>query len=748
MRKFVTYFLTAILTVSGLLTPGLLGEKKTYAQSTAPAIKGLRPDVMPAGSDAFTFRVEGSGFDSGANILFDGAPLPLPRVFRKGRAIYAELAASAIATPGTHTVQIKNSDGQTSTTSTFTVVDRDPDLRMQLGGNAVQEEVGSDLQFDVTGEGYNENSVGVTWGFDAVLTTFVSSEKLTVQISDDLMNEPARIPIYIRNKNGRISNAENFFIVPRPAKIDSIDPETLDTADPEDFLLTVRGNFKPSAYIVVNDVRYDTTQRKEGRLEAMIPAAVRSQPGQLVIRVEQDGVQSRDALLPVAPETGPFLFNLAPARVRIGENKPTVDIYGTNMGDEVTVTIDGEEAKIRSSTKTLVTIVVPEPVRSTPGVHTIQVKDKDGNLSQTASFEVVPDYQVSTIAGAAREGFDASGCVSGDAARFRRPRRISVGPDNLLYITDQQNHAIRTLNPATGEVCTIAGTGAFGYNDSGNSLGLPPSFSFPNGVAVASNGTIYVTENGNNVIRRIVKTANGVTVSTVAGTTEPITNETRQTKLNATLEGVEGFREGQANNAAFRKPDEIVAAPDGSLYFTDPNNHSVRRLTLNGSQFFVETVAGNGVPGFIDGAAEVARFNVPTGLAISTDGQFLYVADLSNNRVRRINLVARTVETLAGSGDFGSIDGPGGIASFGQPIGVAVDPTNGILYVSEFGTNRIRRVDATGNVSTVAGTGGVKFKDAAGLKATFNAPRGLAVTGGVLYVADYENLRIRKIPLQ
>jgi sugar lactone lactonase YvrE len=747
MRKFVAYFLTAILTVSGLLMPALPGEQPTYAQASAPAIKGLRPDTIAAGSDAFTLRVEGSSFQSGANILFDGAALPSPRVFRKGKAIFAELSAAPLATPGTHTVQIINPDGQTSSTSTFTVVNREPTLRMHLGGNAVQEEVGSDLQFDVTGEGFDENSTAVTWGFDAVATTFVNSELLVVQIAAELLDDPARIPVHIRNKGGRISNAEIFFVVPRPAKIDSIDPETLDTAEAEDFLLTVRGNFKPDAYIVVNNTRFDTTQRKEGRLEAMIPASFRSQPGQLIIRVEQEGVQSRDAILPVAPETGPFLFNLAPSRIRIGEDKPTVDINGTNLGDQVTVTIDGEAAKIRSSTKTLVTIVVPEPMRSTPGIHTIQVKDADGNLSQTVSFEVIPDYQVSTIAGAAREGFVASGCVSGELARFRRPRRIAVGPDHLLYITDQQNHAIRTLNPATGEVCTVAGTGAFGYNDSGNSAGLPVAFSFPNGIAVASNGTIYVTENGNNVIRRIVRTANGVTVDTIAGTTEPITNVTRQTKLNATLEGLDGFREGAANSAAFRKPDEVVVAPDNSLYFTDPNNHAIRRAVQNGSQFFVETIAGNGVPGFIDGSAEVARFNIPTGLAISADGQFLFVADTGNNRVRRINLLTRRVETLAGSGDFGGIDGPGSLASLSQPIGVAVDP-NGVLYVSEFGGFRIRRVDAAGNVSTVAGTGGIKFKDGAGLKATFNGPRGLAIADGFLYVADYENLRIRRIPLQ
>jgi sugar lactone lactonase YvrE len=386
-------------------------------------------------------------------------------------------------------------------------------------------------------------------------------------------------------------------------------------------------------------------------------------------------------------------------------------------------------------------------MRSTPGTHSIQVKDADGNLSLTVSFEVVPDYEVSTVVGDGREGFVISGCVSGDAARFRRPRRISVGPDHLLYITDQQNHAIRTLNPTSGEVCTIAGTGEFGYNDSGNSASFPVTFSFPNGVAVAANGTIYVTENGNDVVRRIVKTASGVTVSTVAGTTEAITPPARQQKLNATLEGIEGFRDGTANNAAFRKPDDIVAAPDGSLYFTDTGNHAIRRLVQNGAQFVVETVAGNGVPGYIDGDAAVARFNVPTGLALSPDGHLLYVTDTGNNKVRRLNLLTHRVDTLAGSGDAGGLDGPGSLASFIQPIGVAVDPS-GALWVSEFGGYRIRRVDAEGNVSTVAGTGNIKFKDGAGLKATFNAPRGVAILDGFLYVADYENMRIRKIGLQ
>src|SRR5262249_28525570 len=147
--------------------------------------------------------------------------------------------------------------------------------------------------------------------------------------------------------------------------------------------------------------------------------------------------------------------------------------------------------------------------------------------------------------------------------------------------------------------------------------------------------------------------------------------------------GSEGFRDGALNHAAFRNPDEIVVAPDGSLYFTDPGNHAIRRLIPNGSQFTVETVTGNGVPGFIDGDASVARFNTPTGLGITADGTILYVADTGNNRVRKINLLTKKVSTLAGTGDLTSTDGPGNVATFEQPIGIAVDPL-GVVYVSEF----------------------------------------------------------------
>jgi sugar lactone lactonase YvrE len=134
---------------------------------------------------------------------------------------------------------------------------------------------------------------------------------------------------------------------------------------------------------------------------------------------------------------------------------------------------------------------------------------------------------------------------------------------------------------------------------------------------------------------------------------------------------------------------------------------------------------------------------------LSPDGRFIFVADTRNNRVRRIDVLNRRVDTLAGSGEFGSQDGPGSEATFDQPIGLALD-FDGTLYVSEVFGNAIRRVDPSGNVSTLAGDGLARFRDGLGVDARFDSPRGLAIDiqRRILYVADTENFRIRKIELR
>lgn len=744
MRKVVVYSLVLVLALSWVFLPGVSEHSAVHAQDSAPELKRVRPGVITAGARTFTIRLDGFHFASGANVLFDGIALPSPRSRPKGKVLLAEVSASLIAAPGTHTVQAINPDGMTSAMGTLTVKAQDPDLQIRLDGASAQEDSGLIFLPTIVTDSLGKGDI-LVWGKSAVTTEVPGGFR--IEIPEDLVNDPAEIPITLQAKDENLSNTELFFVVPKPPRIFDTDPFELEVGT-EDVPVIVTGDYRPgAATIVVNDVRLVTTTGKNDRLEATIPGSFRTQPTRLVVRLEQDGIQSKDTFIPVTPTTGPFIFTLAPVRIRVGERKPSIEVIGANFDRKVTAKVDGQDANIRSLVRTRITVAIdPDaPV----GQHTIQIIDNDGNATAEAVFEVVPDVTVSTLVGTGKLGFDL-GCVSGDVATFRRPRRITLAPDGLLYITDQQNHAIRTVDVTTRQTCTLVGTGDEGYNDTGNPLGKQPTLSFPNGVAVASDGTVYVTENGNSVVRRIQRSGSSIALDTFAGLFKELTDKDKQKAFNSTRQGLATYRDAGRFDSGFRLPDDIVIAPNGAIYVADAGNHSIRRITNSDGQIKVDTLAGNGVPGFADGAAENARFNTPTGLAISLDGNFLFVADTINGRIRRIDLANRLVSTLAGGGEGALVvDGPGGEAIFFQPIGLALD-SDGVIYVSEFGTSDIRRVDSAGNVTTLAGGGGQKLRDGPGLTARFNQPRGLAIDRqqGVIYVADYENFVIRTIALR
>jgi DNA-binding beta-propeller fold protein YncE len=179
------------------------------------------------------------------------------------------------------------------------------------------------------------------------------------------------------------------------------------------------------------------------------------------------------------------------------------------------------------------------------------------------------------------------------------------------------------------------------------------------------------------------------------------------------------------------------------------------------------TVAGSGRAAFADGAGTAASFNYPRGVALDVNGN-LYVSDWyvvcvlsffvtsiflshkthrGNNRIRVINAQGE-VSTLAGSGGTGHDDGVGLTASFDSPTGIAIDHTGSCLYVSDSNSHRIRRVTFSGEVITVAGQGeGGKLENGPGDVACFNQPTGITVDplDGSVYVADFQNAAIRRI---
>jgi DNA-binding beta-propeller fold protein YncE len=167
------------------------------------------------------------------------------------------------------------------------------------------------------------------------------------------------------------------------------------------------------------------------------------------------------------------------------------------------------------------------------------------------------------------------------------------------------------------------------------------------------------------------------------------------------------------------------------------------RRTLFGERPVVTTLAGDGSPGFNDGALAQARFSDPFGVAIDAKGN-VYVADAGeNNRIRKITPEGM-VTTLAG-GEEGFQDGQGASAKFNTPSALAID-AQGNLYVADTGNNAIRKVTPEGAVTTIAGSGAIGFKDGAAREAEFNAPVGVAVGAeGDVYVADTYNDRVRKV---
>ena len=165
---------------------------------------------------------------------------------------------------------------------------------------------------------------------------------------------------------------------------------------------------------------------------------------------------------------------------------------------------------------------------------------------------------------------------------------------------------------------------------------------------------------------------------------------------------------------------------------------------LGDSSATVSTLAGiGGAAGFSDGGPLQARFKDLASIAIGPDDS-VYVADAGNNRIRRVTAEGN-VSTLAGDGAAGFADGPAASARFNNPQGVAVD-ASGLVYVADTGNNRIRRINADGTVATVAGEGMAGFRDGAGNQAQFNAPRSIAIDNqNIIYVADTGNVAVRSI---
>ena len=310
------------------------------------------------------------------------------------------------------------------------------------------------------------------------------------------------------------------------------------------------------------------------------------------------------------------------------------------------------------------------------------------------------------------------------AALFAQPAGLVLDAQGRLLITDQSANVLLRATPG-GVLTLLAGTRGL----AGSADGTAATFNQPVGLAVAPDGTVYLADSANALIR--VRRPDG-SVATFAGSASQ-----------------RGFANG--TNATFSAPLALALDPAGNLYVADSANHLIRKITPAG---VVSTFAGTGgVSGSRDGTD--ARFNTPSGLACDSAGN-LYVADTNNNTIRKIT-PAGTVSTLAGlAGVSGAQDGSGTSALFNQPRGLTVSPS-GQLYVADTGNSSLRRVSLSGSVTTIAGLSTISGKldddddDDDHPTSTpnftwFDHPLALAVDGaGNLYIADTGNRSLRRV---
>ncbi len=344
----------------------------------------------------------------------------------------------------------------------------------------------------------------------------------------------------------------------------------------------------------------------------------------------------------------------------------------------------------------------------------------DGGRRSAAATGAV----ITTVAGNGISGFSGDGGPATQAA-LSDPFVVTVGPDGNLYIADRNNNRIRRVGP-DGIIITVAGNGISGFSGDGGPA-TQAALSAPFGMAVGPDGSLYIGDRNNRRVRRVGP--DGI-ITTVAG------------------DGQSGFSGdgGPATQAALSDPIAVAVGPDGSLYIADRNNNRVRRVGPDG---IITTVAGDGQIGFSGdgGLATQAALSETIGVAVGPDGS-LYIVDRGNNRIRRVGPDGIII-TVAGNGRSG-FSGDGGHATqaaVSAPFGMAVGP-DGNLYIADSSNNRIRRVGPDGIIITVAGNGQSGFSGDGGppTQAALSAPFGVAVgPDGNLYIAEFSNQRVRKL---
>jgi sugar lactone lactonase YvrE len=354
----------------------------------------------------------------------------------------------------------------------------------------------------------------------------------------------------------------------------------------------------------------------------------------------------------------------------------------------------------------------------------VLIADRDNNKVRRIDALGIID----TVAGNGSAGYSGDDVPGGaKLAQLDEPfcvLPIPTANGGGFYVCDTGNHVVRRVS-ADGTITTVAGTGAPGFT---NGPAAAAQLNGPSNLAFDTDGTLLIVDGGNNAIRRLDLGTN--VVSTVAGTGGN----------DFTADGA------PAAESTLARPTAITVAPDGRIVFAEDASHRVRAIDGAGN---LVTLAGDGIPRFggDGGPALDAQLGATRSVTRDSAGR-LVVADHGNARIRRLDLCTGLVETIAGNGDpaYGGDDGPA--LEAGLAASDALFDADGNLLIADAENNRIRIVDPSGKITTLAGTGtqGFSGDDGPPAAAQLNQPVGLELdAAGALYVADFLNGAIRRI---
>jgi sugar lactone lactonase YvrE len=417
------------------------------------------------------------------------------------------------------------------------------------------------------------------------------------------------------------------------------------------------------------------------------------------------------------------------------EGGAEVVISGKNFAPESLVIL-GDTIVTNAVVETATRIRLIVPSQNAPGKRTLSVLTRGGVVQRefkitSKPFDQLGTNEITTIAGGIP--FLGDGGIASNGV-FAGPQGVTIDGDGNIYILDTANSRIRKIDTA-GVITTVAGNGTSAFSgDNGPAVGA--SLNVPRGLTLDGSGNLIIADAANFRVRKV--NLNTGIITTIAGT------------------GVDAFSgdNGPAINAALSQPFGVATDAAGNVFITDPGNDNVRRIDARTG--IITTFAGNNSssgPLGDGGPANKATLDIPTGITVDPSGN-VFIYESNRSLIRRVDTKG-IITTFAGNGTFGfsGDGGPAKNASLNTFIsGTLSANQKGELFIVDTGNDRIRKIDARGIITTVAGngTGGFGGDGGPATSASINLGlfSGMAIDGaGNMIICDSTNGRIRRVNL-